>query len=180
MKIPQIQKQMNDDNEIKKTREKPLKCWFPLFVSIEDKTFLVVGAGAVGKRRIKTLLKFNCSIKVIDPIDQNEFLWHEVYPFSDENRIFFIRKKYEEADLEDVDFVLACTDNIDINRRIYEDCKNRRIPVNVASDKNLCDFYFPGIVTDDSVTVGVTAEGTNHRVAKETIQIIESALNEKK
>ena len=41
-------------------------------------------------------------------------------------------------------------------------CKEEGIYVNVASDKNLCDFYFPEFVTKDDVAVN-HGSGINHK-----------------
>ena len=39
--------------------------WFPLFTNISAKTVTVIGAGKIAGRRIETLLKFDCRIRVI-------------------------------------------------------------------------------------------------------------------
>ena len=62
--------------------------------------------------------------------------------------------------------VLAVTNNSELNEEIYQICKEEGIYVNVASDKSLCDFYFPGICLKDDIVVGITASGVNHKKAK--------------
>ena len=52
------------------------------------------------------------------------------------------------------------------------------ITVNVCSDKNKCDFYFPGIVRKDNLVVGITASGNNHKAARETSNRIRELLNQ--
>ena len=39
--------------------------------------------------------------------------------------------------------------------------------VNISSKKEACDFFFPGVVLKDNITVGANAQGINHKLAKE-------------
>ena len=48
--------------------------------------------------------------------------------------------------------------------------------MNVASDKEKCDFYFPGIVKVGDLVVGVTAQGRDHRKAAEAVEKIRELL----
>ena len=41
--------------------------YFPLFVDLEQKKIVVVGAGRIAERRIQTLLSFEAQITVIAP-----------------------------------------------------------------------------------------------------------------
>ena len=50
--------------------------------------------------------------------------------------------------------------------------------VNVCSDRRKCDFYFPGIVKKEDVVVGITANGKDHKRAKEVREKIEDLLEE--
>ena len=61
-------------------------------------------------------------------------------------------------------FVLAAAP-AEINERVVADCRKRGIPVNDASRKENCDFYFPGIVKEGETVIGVTAGGKDHRFA---------------
>ena len=63
-----------------------------------------------------------------------------------------------------------------LNDDIYRICKNEGIYVNVASDREKCDFYFPGIVMEDELVVGITASGLDHKKAKKVREEIQSVL----
>ena len=53
-------------------------------------------------------------------------------------------------------------DNVDLDY-----CRKRGIPVNVADDKTLCDFYFPALVLTDDVVIGIGSGGENPGRVKE-------------
>ena len=146
--------------------------WFPFFTNITEKEFLVIGAGKIAKRRIETLLKFDCRIRVVAP----EALT-EVKGYHEEKRLELQLRPYESDDICGADYVLAATNDKEINHQIYLECKTRKIPVNVADCKEKSDFYFPGIIRENGLTVGVTAEGKNHALAKNATQAIGRLLN---
>lgn len=146
--------------------------WFPLFTDLSGKTVVVAGAGKIAKRRIETLMKFDCRIRVI----ATEAL-PEVTAYADEKKLELRIKPYEPSDLDEADYVLAATNNKQLNHEIYEKCKEGSIPVNVADDKDKSDFYFPGVIRKNGVTVGVTAEGKDHDLAKRATRAIANCLD---
>ena len=72
--------------------------------------------------------------------------------------------------------VIAATSEWKINDEIYRICKQEGIYVNVVSDKEKCDFYFPGIFMQDDLVVGITASGLDHKKARRLREEIEKAL----
>lgn len=154
--------------------ETDLGQWFPLFTNITGKTVVVIGAGKIAKRRIETLLKFNCRIRVV----ATEALT-EIDAYAQDGKLELRKKVFQDSDLEGADYVLAATNNKQINHTIYEICREGSIPVNVADDKEKSDFYFPGIIRKNGITVGVTAEGRDHALAKKATRVIADCLDHK-
>lgn len=148
--------------------------YFPLFFNMEGREIRVFGGGAIATRRVKTLLEFGARIFVVAPKISEEL---ENLAKRQDNLILEYRSYHcEELTKEWV--VLAVTDNDQINDMIFKECRRKRILVNVASDKEKCDFYFPGIVTSKDITVGVTAGGINHRKAAQVTAKIREQLSE--
>ncbi|POP33346.1 bifunctional precorrin-2 dehydrogenase/sirohydrochlorin ferrochelatase [Lactonifactor longoviformis] len=151
-------------------QEKP---YFPLFVDLSEKKILVIGAGKIAARRIQTLLPFAGEIRVIAPRAAAE-----VAEMAENGRIQYEAREYEREDLYDACIVIAATDREQINHEIYSVCKCMGILVNVISDKNKCDFYFPGIVHRDEIVIGVSASGKDHKKAKKVREDIAAFLQE--
>lgn len=82
--------------------------------------------------------------------------------------IVYRERRFEESDLEGMDMVLAATDDPVLNHRITELCKEKSIPVNNASCKKDCDFFFPAILHEDGLTIGVSSGGDDHKKVAET------------
>jgi len=143
------------------------KAYFPLFVDLSEKKILVIGGGHIAARRIGTLTGFARHITVVAPR-----LRPELEALAAEGRISPVRRAFEDADLAGAELVIAATDSREINDRICTLCAERGIPVNVIDDPARCDFFFPGIVRDGSVVVGVTASGTDHKKARSVTEAI--------
>lgn len=145
---------------------------FPLFIDLDMKKILVVGAGRVALRRIQTLLMFSPFLHVVAK-DISEECKEQLEQLVDSGAVYFQQKPFEEADVgDDLVFVLAATDDVDVNRTVYDVCKRKEILVNVASDQALCDFYFPAVIQDKENIIGITGDGTSHSgVAKAALEI---------
>ncbi len=134
-----------------------------MFVDLTGRHVLVIGGGRIAARRIRTLLEFGCEITVVAPEMCEEL----------REKVFWKRKSYDEMDLECAGqagesmkyvFVLAAA-TPEINAEVVCDCREKKIPVNNASDRDQCDFYFPGIAKDGDTVVGITSGGGDHRLA---------------
>lgn len=147
------------------------KKFFPLFTDLTEKKAVVVGAGKIGTRRIKTLLSFVGSLTVVAPWAEEE-----IKILAGQGRLEYREKKYEREDIYDADMVIAATDDEKVNEDIYSACKCLGILVNVASNQKKCDFHFPGIIEYDGVVLGFNGAGKDHRKVKEIRQKTEQAL----
>ena len=143
--------------------------WFPMFVDLTGKHILVVGAGKIAARRAGTLTQFCHHVTVVAPV---------IHPDIEGMDATLCRRPYEPADLDGADLVVAATDDAELNAAIARVCRERGIPVNVASDQTLCDFYFPGVAVQGGVVAGVTANGKDHRLARRATEIVREALKD--
>lgn len=139
--------------------------YFPFFVNLDGKKFCVYGAGSIAARRIGGLLRYGARITVIAPqihltIEEWEKELYEGRP-----RLLIERRRYcaGEIQKETADFVLAATDNKEVNSAIYRECRVKKIPVNNASDKSECDFYFPALIEQEDLVIGVTSTSGDHK-----------------
>lgn len=145
--------------------------YFPLFISLKDKNIKVFGGGKIAGRRIKTLLNFSNSIKVIAPKISSE-----IQSLLDEGKLKVEFRGYENGDCSNADMVLALTNSRDVNHEIYKECKNLGIHYSIGDKKEECSFYFPGVVKKENLVIGVTASGSNHTLAKNIVKNIKDML----
>ncbi len=150
------------------------KPYFPMFVDLNDKKVMIVGAGTIAKRRIRTMIEFAGEVYVMAP-EVNP----ELVKLESEGKIHILRKHYDREDLFGMDLVVAASNDPKVNSDIYAACKCLGITVNVCSDKTRCDFFFPGVVRDDKVVVGISSGGADPKAARKLQGKIETMLKEK-
>lgn len=149
--------------------------FFPLFVDLSNKNILIVGGGAVADRRVHTLLSFAAELTVVSPE-----LTEGLRTLAQNGQIHITERAFKPGDLCGRDLVLAATNDAALNRQIAGLCRGLGIPVNVSSDRTLCDFQFPSVLTDGEVTIGINASGTNHSLVRETREMLERILYSEK
>jgi siroheme synthase-like protein len=147
------------------------KPYFPMFIDLTEKKVVVAGAGTIAKRRIRSLLNFTNHLTVIAPEVNKELKSLEA-----DGLLTILKRKCEMEDFYSADLVIAATNDAQINNAIYDTCRKQGILVNVCSDKQKCDFYFPGIAMKDQVVVGITASGKDHKRAKALVEQIRNIL----
>ena len=140
---------------------------FPIFVDISDKKAVVIGGGTIARRRIETLLNFNIDIVVVSP--------HITEEIEDNlSNITYIKDTYKREYIKGAWLVLACTDSRSANRQIGIDAKSENMLVSVCDCKEECNCYFPGVVFEENVTIGICGDGHNHRDTKMVIDRVRS------
>ena len=79
--------------------------YFPLFIDISKKTFLVVGAGNISARRVLKLKEFGCKIIVVA-----KTISATIMDLEDE-KLILKERAYDITDIEDADYVIAATND---------------------------------------------------------------------
>ena len=131
--------------------------YFPFFVDLSDREGLIVGGGAIALRKIEKLLPYGPRLTVAAPLFQSE-----IEAIKD---ISLLKTPFSEDMLDGKYFVLAATDDKELNHRIWELCKAKNILVNVVDDKEVCTFLFPSLVKKGKLTVGISTEGASPSAA---------------
>ena len=136
---------------------------FPIFISLEGKHILVVGGGNVAARRVKSLLGFGPVVTVWSPE-----LSPELMDLAVSGRITWKKGLYQPGGLAGFFLVLAAARDAEVNEAACREAKSLSIPVNVASNQELCDFFFPALVETEDLVLGLAGDGSDHRLVKET------------
>ena len=117
------------------------------------------GAGQVAVRRIRTLLLFGADITVVAreiPGGQRG----EMEGFLETGKVRLRRKRLEKADITPEFLLVICAaGDPEADGIAKESCRELGIPVNIASDRSLSDFYFPAVVTGRICRWGLPGTG---------------------
>jgi siroheme synthase-like protein len=140
--------------------------YFPVFIDMNARSVLIIGAGEIASRRAGILADFGAEITVIAPDGTAEMKKLEA-----QKKVSWQHRVCEEGDLTELVrqewyMVLAATDDAALNRRIVLASQTADILANNASDHSQCDFFFPAIVENDDLVIGVTSTRQDHRLVR--------------
>jgi len=153
-----------------KKRSKPIT-YYPIFLNLQDRRCVVIGGGKVALRKIKVLLDCEAKVTMISPEPHPE-----IVRLSKKKVIRLIQRDYRKEDLNDAAIVFACTDVKETNRRVAEDSKKRRVPVNVTDDPGLSEFIIPSFFRRGDLTIAVSTAGVSPALAKKIRKNLEKRL----
>jgi siroheme synthase-like protein len=130
-------------------------------LKLRNRRCLVVGGGDIGLEKAEGLLACDGDVVVVAP---------EAGPrleaLAAEGSIAWEQREYRPEDLEGTFMVIACTDDTDVNIRIYEDAERRAMLVNVVDVPPLCNFILPAIVRTGPLAIAISTAGASPALAK--------------
>ena len=134
--------------------------YFPFFVEIGEQSGLVVGGGRVALHKLQKLLPYEPRLTVVAPV-----ISEELGQFALENDICVINRGFEPGDLTGRHFVIAASDDREVNAAIGRLCREKWILVNVVDDKTACGFIFPSLVKAGKLSIGISTAGASPAAA---------------
>lgn len=131
--------------------------FYPIMLKIENKLIVVVGGGQVAYRKVKKLLEFGGTVRVVSPkiIDGLKDLQKEY-----KENIEFIYDIYNKKHIEDSYLVIGATSSRNINKEIAKDCNSLNILVNIVDSKDESDFITSSIINNDNLTISISTLGS--------------------
>ena len=141
---------------------------YPLFLELTDQPVIVVGAGKVATRKIKTLLAAGAIVTVIAPAATAALRRLKT--------ISWLRCRYKSGDLRGARLVVAATDDLAVNRQVCSEAKLRRQLVNCAAPPEAGNFIVPAIVRHGAFTIAISTGGASPSAAKALRQKLERSL----
>jgi len=133
----------------------------PLLFSLEGKKVLLIGAGAIGQRKLEKLLNYTSSITIM-----TKECSHSMKKIIHENKLILITKSYEPNDVKDYDIIIATIDNLDLQKSIYQEAKKYSKLYNCVDFPEYCDFMFPSIVQKGDLQIAFSTGGYSPGLAK--------------
>lgn len=141
--------------------------YYPIYVNLERKRCLVVGAGQVGRRKIASLAEAGAGqVLVVDVSppgpDMAELLARP--------NLEYACRQFRESDLDGVFLVIASTSDEALNWRISALCAERGILCNIVDQPEKCSFIVPAVFTQGDLTVAISTGGQSPALARKIRQ----------
>ncbi len=150
---------------------------FPICLLAENRSCLVVGAGKVALRKIRSLLEAKANITVVAPEIKTE-----IKELFSKGLINLFEREFKSSDIENMFVVFAATSNKEINRKILDLCNSKKILCNcVDGNWSESDFVSPATFRESGLTISVSSGGKSCRrsrlVKKNLVKHIEMVTN---
>ena len=134
---------------------------FPMFLKLEGRSCLVVGAGIVGEPKIDSLLTAGASVRVIAPhVTQTVAKWAEV------GAIRWEAREFQISDLDGIFLAIAATSSREVNGIVFQEAQRRNILCNVVDDPEYFDFYYPAVVRRGDLQLAISTNGHSPALAQ--------------
>jgi precorrin-2 dehydrogenase / sirohydrochlorin ferrochelatase len=134
---------------------------FPLFLKLEGRKCLVVGAGNVAQSKIRSLLDSGANVRVIAPQANSA-----VEEWAHAGVITWEARSFEDSDLDGTVLVIAATSSSSVNGMVFREAQQRNILCNAVDDPEHCDFYYGAVVRRGQLQVAISTEGQSPALAQ--------------
>jgi precorrin-2 dehydrogenase / sirohydrochlorin ferrochelatase len=141
---------------------------FPMFLKLEGKRCLVVGAGNVGAPKITRLVDTGAHVQVI-ALNAAE----EIKQFAKQGRVKLELRAFEAGDLDGKFLAVVATASAALNGAIYSEAQRRGVLCNVVDVPELCDFYYPAVVQRGDLQIAVSTNGQSPSLSQKLRQQLE-------
>ncbi len=130
---------------------------YPLFLDLANRPVVVIGAGRVAIRKIRSLLAAGAVVTVISPQAQRPL------PQS----VRWYKRRYRRGDLRGASVVVAATNDATVNRQVCAEAKRRRQLVNCVTEPVAGNFIVPAVVRRGQLTLAISTDGASPALAKQ-------------
>ena len=134
---------------------------FPIFLKLEGRRCLVVGAGTVAEGKIRGLIDAGAQVTVVAPkavFQIRRWQWEGVLTWKP--------REFDPRDLDGISIVIAATNSHELNTEIYKEAQARNVLCNAVDDPGNCDFYYPAVVNRGDLQIAISTNGRSPALAQ--------------
>ncbi len=143
----------------------------PIFLKLDGRDCLLVGAGTIALEKIGTLLTTGLRLRIVAPKANAE-----IRQLAAQGAVQWIEKSWEPSDLDGMYLVIAATNDPAVNQAVYQAATETRVLCNSVDDVPNCDFYFGSIVSRGDLQIAISTAGQSPAVAQRLRREIDEQL----
>jgi precorrin-2 dehydrogenase/sirohydrochlorin ferrochelatase len=141
---------------------------FPMFMKLEGKRCLVVGAGKVGEPKIAGLIGTGAALHVV-ALEATE----GVHALATAGKIKLEIRAFTDSDLDGTFLAIVATASRALNSSIYREAQRRGVLCNVVDVPEYCDFYYPAVIRRGDLQIAISTNGQSPALAQKLRQQLE-------
>jgi precorrin-2 dehydrogenase / sirohydrochlorin ferrochelatase len=134
---------------------------FPLFLKLENRACLVVGAGNIAESKIAGLLAADAAVRVVAPEATPQ-----VREWAHAKKLSWQQRPFQLSDLQGLFLVVAATSSTPLHEQIFAEAQRLGVLCNVVDVPHLCDFYYPAVVRRGSLQIAISTAGESPALAQ--------------
>lgn len=146
----------------------------PIFLKLEGRDVLVVGAGKVAERKIAELVDAKARVRVVAPEATDS-----VKALAAARAVRWEARGFEEKDTDGAWLILASTDDPEVQSRVADAGYARRTFVIAVDDKKNASAYGGAVVRRGAVAIAISTSGESPALARLLREVLEHALPER-
>lgn len=132
-----------------------------MFLKLEGRQVLVVGAGHVGESKIAALLETGARIRVVSLTATDS-----VRAWASEGKLQLELRHFTSSDLDQTFLAIVATSSRTLNQRVYGEAQARGVLCNVVDVPDLCDFFYPAVVRRGDLQIAISTSGQSPSLAQ--------------
>jgi len=136
-----------------------------MFMKLQGRQCLVVGAGRVGEPKISGLADTGAQVRVV-ALEASA----AVQEWAAAGKIRLELRPYSDGDLDNVFLAVVATSSPALNAAIYQAAQQRGVLCNVVDDPPCCDFFYPAVVQRGDLQIAVSTSGQSPSLAQKLRQ----------
>jgi len=150
-----------------------LASMFPIFLKLEGRPCLVVGAGTIAAPKIDSLLRAGGAVTVVAPRAKPE-----IEAKAREGELVLHIREFVSSDLDGAFIVVTATDLQPVNHLVAEAARARNVLCNSVDDPPDCDFFYPSVVQRGDLQIAISTAGKSPALAQRLREEVDAMLPE--
>jgi precorrin-2 dehydrogenase/sirohydrochlorin ferrochelatase len=139
-----------------------------MFLKLDNRPCLVVGAGGIGEGKIRSLLEAGAIVTVVAPRATVQ-----VHEWNASGAIAWLPREFAPDDLKKKFLVIAATPSPSVNAQVFDEASRSRVLCNVVDDPPQCDFFYPAVVRRGDLQIAISTNGKSPALAQRLRQRLE-------
>ena len=145
---------------------------FPMFLKLEGRKCVVVGAGRIATQKLKSLLDCAADVQVIAPEASPE-----IQELARNGGVTWTQTEFETEHLAGSLLVIAATGNQAVNQRVYRAAEEYGVLCNAVDEPERCDFYYPAVVRRGDLQIAISTAGKSPALAQRIRKELENQFD---
>jgi siroheme synthase-like protein len=134
---------------------------------VEGAKTLVIGGGALGERKVKSLMRHQADVTII-----SETFTQVLTDLGNRGKVTLVRQRLGNKStqlrthIRDSKLVFAATNDRTLNQLVSKLARESKVLVCAVDMPEICDFYSPAVFQRGSIRVGICTDGKSPIVSK--------------